>query len=134
METEPRYDHDCDACVYLGQYEQYDLYYCPGEPTIVCRYSSDGPDYRSGLDAAVIFDRVCYQEGLVRALRNPEFRPQITKHLGHDSTFPQRTEAFEELCKIADTDETNYPLLINQFKTKVAVNYLETLLKGGRNG
>lgn len=25
--TEPRYDHDCNACSFLGHYEEYDLYF-----------------------------------------------------------------------------------------------------------
>ncbi len=48
-----RYQHDCTACVYLGHFEEYDLYVCPqgGIPTVIARFSSEGPDYQSGLDA-----------------------------------------------------------------------------------
>jgi len=44
-----RFEHDCDDCVYLGQYKAYDLYCCVKEPTVIARFSSDGPDYASGL-------------------------------------------------------------------------------------
>ncbi len=45
----PRFKHDCDICKYLGMYEEYDLYFCENEPTVIARYSSNGPDYMSGL-------------------------------------------------------------------------------------
>lgn len=48
----PRFQHDCGACVFLGHYEEHDLYYCPGEPTVIARYSSEGPGYKSGLPFA----------------------------------------------------------------------------------
>jgi hypothetical protein len=45
----PIFRHDCEACSFLGHYEEHDLYYCPGEPTVIARYGSEGPDYKSGL-------------------------------------------------------------------------------------
>lgn len=48
-----RYTHDCDNCKPLGEYARYDLYFCPSThaiPTLVARFSSDGPDYISGLE------------------------------------------------------------------------------------
>lgn len=46
----PRYEHDCTECIFLGKFKRYDLYFHPGlDPTIIARYSSDGPDYISGL-------------------------------------------------------------------------------------
>lgn len=51
-----RYDHDCESCVFLGPYQQFDLYYC-GDlgrlSTVIARWSSDGPDYASGMCFAV---------------------------------------------------------------------------------
>jgi hypothetical protein len=47
----PRYEHDCNACVYLGKHKEFDLYFCDTAfPTIIARFSSDGPDYASGMD------------------------------------------------------------------------------------
>ena len=48
---EPRHKHICLKCVFLGQHEesQADLYFCPTEPTLVARYSSNDWDYSSGL-------------------------------------------------------------------------------------
>jgi len=52
----PHYEHDCTGCRFIGNHDHdgysYDLYYCPialGGPTIVARWSSDGPDYTSGV-------------------------------------------------------------------------------------
>ena len=51
MTTPPLYEHDCDDCVFLGSFQNADLYYHEGriETTVIARYSSDGPDYSSGL-------------------------------------------------------------------------------------
>ena len=56
MNEIPVYEHDCDHCIYLGsdhprggerQVNAVDLYYhdTPSGPTLIRRYSSDGPDY-----------------------------------------------------------------------------------------
>lgn len=46
---DPMWEHDCDCCVYLGTFNNADLYFCPrGIPTVISRFSSDGPDYCSG--------------------------------------------------------------------------------------
>ena len=50
-----RYKHDCDRCIYLGRWEEYDLYFCAYDllgPTVIARFGSDGPDYASGLRVA----------------------------------------------------------------------------------
>lgn len=62
---EPRYQHDCNLCVFLGNWtmpadlqgsglpnDRYDLYYCPanvGSPTVIARYANAGGCYYSGL-------------------------------------------------------------------------------------
>lgn len=64
MDDKPLHTHDCDACVFLGNYHgrvylgdsavpeknAYDLYYCPREISgcsLVARYGSKGPEYAS---------------------------------------------------------------------------------------
>lgn len=46
-----RYVHDCDDCRFLEVNQYGDWYICPqvglSMPTLLCRYSSDGPDYWS---------------------------------------------------------------------------------------
>ena len=52
----PRYTHDCTNCTFLGQHKEFDLYVCAvgkNITTVIARYSSDGPDYVSGLSFAV---------------------------------------------------------------------------------
>jgi len=52
MDT-PRYQHDCTSCIFLGQYNEFDLYFCGtqmvGGSTVIARFSDYGPDYQSGL-------------------------------------------------------------------------------------
>lgn len=54
----PRFKHDCDACIFLGQWTNravvYDLYVCPKEMSVqegstccLARFGHDGPDYAS---------------------------------------------------------------------------------------
>ena len=54
---EPQFEHDCEACQFLGRYmdynasmgpTNYDLYQCGGK-TVIARFGSDGPEYTSGL-------------------------------------------------------------------------------------
>jgi hypothetical protein len=54
MET-PNFQHDCNSCHFLGRYvcaekKEADLYFClqNGLPTVIARFSNDGPDYISG--------------------------------------------------------------------------------------
>ena len=49
-ELKMRHTHDCTVCVPMGQYREFDLYFCNshGTPTVVARYGSDGPQYLSG--------------------------------------------------------------------------------------
>lgn len=38
-----RYAHDCSRCVFLGQYAEYDLYFCDKSTgTLLARYGDDG--------------------------------------------------------------------------------------------
>lgn len=60
MTTKPNFVHDCEGCIFLGTYEwekqSFDLYTCKqgvNWPTVIARFSSDGPDYLSGLEIAI---------------------------------------------------------------------------------
>jgi hypothetical protein len=54
----PRHEHDCSKCKPLGEFGEFDLYYCETDlfknPTVIARFGSDG-DYTAGLNLA---DRV----------------------------------------------------------------------------
>jgi len=72
----PRYMHDCDQCTFLGYFtdtdDECDLYFCtkgPG-PTVLARFGSDGPAYRSGLLLAAAGDEALREA----ALRAAPFR------------------------------------------------------------
>ena len=48
----PLFIHDCEECMYLGEFNNCDLYYADhgGLPdTVIARYGSDGPEYVSGM-------------------------------------------------------------------------------------
>ena len=104
---EPRYIHDCDACVFLGQYKEYDLYYCPSEPTVICRESSEPGDYGSGLvfstTQEIIEDLNKYQVALIRAMRKDnKYRDQIFDYFHtYHREFPQRIERFMMLYRLS---------------------------------
>ena len=56
---EPLYEHDCDKCQYLGQYQsgpatiKHDLYvHCAGDwisETVIARFGDEGDEYLSGI-------------------------------------------------------------------------------------
>ena len=46
-----RYQHNCDACIPLGEFDKFDLYACKAGGVLgtsyIARYGSDGPEYAS---------------------------------------------------------------------------------------
>jgi hypothetical protein len=55
---EPRYQHDCDKCHFLGQDAENDLYFCPrgGIPTVVARFGDGDDDFVSGYNQAALLE------------------------------------------------------------------------------
>lgn len=53
----PLFEHDCTCCTFLGTFDERDLYHHGGsfETTLIARWSSDGPDYTSGMVFAAPF-------------------------------------------------------------------------------
>jgi len=51
-----RYEHDCDNCVFLGRWKEFDLYYCPSAESnndnFIARYGTGG-SYLSGYSIAI---------------------------------------------------------------------------------
>lgn len=73
-EVKPRHTHDCDRCVFLGQHEEYDLYFCKqvagfGD-TVIARFGSEGPDYSSGIGFDIPYlqeaERLAREKGLLK--------------------------------------------------------------------
>ena len=64
----PRYQHTCSECRYLGEYNEYDLYYCPQSgvfPTVLARYGNKGSEYTSGMQSdhpALVEARARYED------------------------------------------------------------------------
>lgn len=68
----PRFEHDCDACKFLGNVKGWDLYWCsqgggPNISTVIARFSDSGPDYISGMGHAR--DNEMLALAVVRAFR-----------------------------------------------------------------
>ena len=54
MKYTPKYQHDCVDCIFLGNYNEYDLYYCnKSNLTVIARFGDDSPDYLSGMIFAI---------------------------------------------------------------------------------
>ena len=88
----PRFEHDCDSCVFLGRYRfendpnkrfDYDLYVCgQGDksfPTVIARFSDELPDYMSGLPSALAsYDKASPSFPLLVALQDAYYRGYIS--------------------------------------------------------
>ena len=75
-----RYKHDCFKCEYLGQYGEYDLYYCDkGIQTFIARYGDGGCDYVSGMNFATKDGIPELYEALKRKQRQDKLE-RITKN------------------------------------------------------
>ncbi len=64
-----RFVHDCDVCKYLGRHEEYDLYFCKTEPTVIARFSGEGSKYMSGMAFATIGGSKPLYEAKQRAIK-----------------------------------------------------------------
>jgi len=64
-----RFHHDCEECVYLGQFtftydsgrERFDAYYCeiiPEFPTVIARYGNEGHQCLSGLGFSGVLEDI----------------------------------------------------------------------------
>ncbi len=52
MISNPRFEHDCDECVFLKRFGDADLYFHPGSlESVIARFSDEPSDYISGLNA-----------------------------------------------------------------------------------
>lgn len=75
----PLYEHDCEYCKFLGTYEDTkDLYICPDQATgttVICRYSSYGPDYSSGIQ--FVFSNTDLMEAAFRAINAKLIDPEL---------------------------------------------------------
>jgi hypothetical protein len=67
-----RHKHDsCPNCHYLGQYADYDLYYCESffTKTVIARYSSEPSKYLSGWGSSMVplmvAEALAYRKNLV---------------------------------------------------------------------
>jgi hypothetical protein len=106
MSVAPRYEHHCNECTFLGQYDQYDLYYCSREGTVIARFSNEEDEYASGIELGIL--GVEYVKGeshplrecLIRALMIPELRHEINEDV--IKSRPEMARDYREVLKLAD--------------------------------
>ncbi len=83
MNTEkPRYEHDCESCTFLGQFYEYDLYFClKGHlSTVIARYGHEGYEYLSGIagiGGMPPLTKAAYR-AIEKGLLNPDSKVGIT--------------------------------------------------------
>ena len=45
----PIFEHDCSHCIFLGHFDNHDLYHCNHtRETFLARYGNEGHEYKSG--------------------------------------------------------------------------------------
>ena len=75
---EARFQHDCSKCVFLGQYNEFDLYVCPGggHSTVIARFGDDGPEYQSGMAFVGVLDELteAARRAVAKGLLDPSIR------------------------------------------------------------
>lgn len=77
--SNPKFIHDCSGCLFLGNYKQYDVYFCPNAESfcggsIILRFGDDGPEYNS----APVSTSLSSSEGLTEA---SDVRMKVAKWL-----------------------------------------------------
>lgn len=104
-QEQPFYIHDCTRCNFLGRYVapegiKYDLYHHGSEfeTTVIARFSSDGPDYTSGLCFAISAELDGrHDHPLYVAMKRAEeqgFMPLTVRYLGVSEAYQKH------LCKV----------------------------------
>lgn len=98
---QPRYTHDCNKCEFLGIHEEYDLYFCPDEPTIIARYGNKGNEYGSGLEFAVSCSQHEKYKKALRLALTTKHRNTIINYFDkyHRIDFPIEWERFQVILK-----------------------------------
>jgi hypothetical protein len=82
MDTK-RYVHDCDDCVFLGRWKEYDLYIHPNtnleKVNFIARFSDNGPDYYSGRDIALEQHQAALNGGMLLPLGMAVTKAKLTR-------------------------------------------------------
>jgi len=109
MGLEPRYQHDCDACVFVAHYKGYDVWDPVHEESgsLVARTSSEGPDYQSGERVLLSYaggeewlshdDLPGLRARVERILREPELIAAIRAAGGHPAPKARLSDLSDSL-------------------------------------
>lgn len=98
--NEPKYKHDCNACIFLGHLEGADHYIC--KDSLIARDSSEGPDYSSFPIYAVLSMDPDHNSILKTTLR-------LAKNLGYIRVRSQYTvDPHLRYFENSDVQESNW--------------------------
>lgn len=116
---EPRYNNYCKECEYLGQYEEFDLYYCSqgGLPTVIARYGEE-EKYISGMNFATKDGEPALYEALKRKQRQYKLERVTKKPMKtleqlkeinlNELTIEQLTDLKNDVLLLEKEDATKY--------------------------
>jgi len=70
----PRFQHDCDNCIFIGHFHNHDVHICPHDSLVgsfvIARYGNDAPDYASAptcVIKAILEDKESKEDEYVKA-------------------------------------------------------------------
>jgi hypothetical protein len=91
-----RYIHDCKKCVFLGCYEEYDLYvhWDDCEKSVIARYGNDGSQYISGL--SFVTCNLALAEALRRAIDHNEVPAVVAYPVSLRRAFRDRLDRIQK--------------------------------------
>lgn len=103
-----RFKHDCDHCIALGEFGDFDLYIHPEQPiTVIARRSDEGSDYVSGMELTEFYPelaeakRRAIDAGLLLTYPN-----SVRHYAGEVAGLPERDrEEFQRLLKDYNTSD-----------------------------
>ena len=92
----PRFTHDCKSCIYLGRFlgkihevrGAADLYFCPGEYTVIARYSDEPSNYSAGIPIWKVCDplNIALYRAVIRGIikstdEKLQYYPELVEHI-----------------------------------------------------
>jgi hypothetical protein len=86
--SKPRYIHDCDNCLFLGCYKEFDIYWCQGSSSfaggsVIARYGSEGRKYSSS-PVSMIFYADLADNVLFKAAQYLLYQGYVKLHINQE--------------------------------------------------
>jgi len=102
---DPRFTHDCKTCMYLGQYREFDVYWCPnsdwsdtfGGGSAIARYSSEPSDYKSMPLSVILY--ADHDMGILSIVAREILRKGYVKLKIHREAIEKDRDIYDDLWK-----------------------------------